>query len=155
MTIKKIISGGQTGADQAGLDAAIVCGILHGGSIPKGRKTENGILDSRYKLDELESSSYGVRTEKNVTDSDGTVIFSQGPLTEGSLLTRHKAEFHNKPVLHLDFTAYQLEESVILLDRFIRENQIAILNIAGPRASKDPQIYTLTYNCLLAGLRDL
>ena len=36
--LKKIISGGQTGADRAGLDVAIAKGIPHGGWIPKGIK---------------------------------------------------------------------------------------------------------------------
>ena len=35
--MKKIISGGQTGADRAALDAAIERGIPHGGWLPKGR----------------------------------------------------------------------------------------------------------------------
>jgi len=35
----KIISGGQTGADKAALDAALKRGILCGGLCPKGRKT--------------------------------------------------------------------------------------------------------------------
>jgi len=35
--IQKIISGGQTGADQAALDVAIKLDIPHGGWIPKGR----------------------------------------------------------------------------------------------------------------------
>ena len=56
--IKKIISGGQTGADQAGLDVAIELGIPHGGWIPKGRKTENGTLPVKYKLTEMNSASY-------------------------------------------------------------------------------------------------
>ncbi len=47
--IKKIISGGQTGADQAGLDVAIELGIPHAGWIPKGRKTEKGTLPAKYK----------------------------------------------------------------------------------------------------------
>lgn len=46
--IKKIVSGGQTGADQAALDAAIETGIPHGGWIPKGRKTEPEPLSSKY-----------------------------------------------------------------------------------------------------------
>ncbi len=41
--IDKIISGGQTGADRAGIDVAIELGIPHGGWIPKGRRAENGI----------------------------------------------------------------------------------------------------------------
>ena len=31
MPVKKVISGGQTGVDRAGLDAAIESGIEHGG----------------------------------------------------------------------------------------------------------------------------
>ena len=42
--IRKIISGGQTGADQGALDAAIEYGFPYGGWLPKGRLTENGPL---------------------------------------------------------------------------------------------------------------
>ena len=41
--IRKIISGGQTGADLAALDVAVKLGIPHGGWIPKGRITEKGV----------------------------------------------------------------------------------------------------------------
>ena len=71
--IQKIISGGQTGADQAALDAAIKLGISHGGWIPKGRITEDGPLLDKYKLQEMPTDSYPARTEQNVIDSDGTV----------------------------------------------------------------------------------
>ena len=47
--IKKIVSGGQTGADRAGLDAAIECDVEYGGWLPKGRTAEDGILPARYK----------------------------------------------------------------------------------------------------------
>ena len=55
--LKKIISGGQTGADQSALDVAIKFNIDHGGWIPKGRKTEDGILPDKYKLDEMPTTS--------------------------------------------------------------------------------------------------
>ena len=48
MTIKKIISGGQTGADQGALDAAIKYDFPHGGWIPKGRLTERGRMKCPY-----------------------------------------------------------------------------------------------------------
>ena len=79
--LKKIISGRQTGADQAGLDAAIKHNIPHGGTIPKGRMTEDGVLPAKYNLTEMTTKSYPKRTEKNVVDSDGTVIFTHGKLT--------------------------------------------------------------------------
>ncbi len=84
--LKKIISGGQTGADQAALDAAIKLGIPHGGWIPKGRSTENGKLPDKYKLKEMPTKSYPNRTEQNVIDSDGTLIITHGKLTGGSNL---------------------------------------------------------------------
>ena len=64
--LKKIISGGQTGADCAGLDFAIWHEIPHGGWCPRGRLCENGTIDPRYQLTETSTKSYPQRTEKNV-----------------------------------------------------------------------------------------
>lgn len=143
--LKKIISGGQTGADQAGLDAAIENNIPHGGAIPKGRQTEVGVLPDKYSLEEMTTKSYPKRTEKNVVDSNGTVIFTHGKLTGGSLLTRKKAIDHNKHVLHLDMDKTDVDEAVCLLKVFIHTNNIDILNVAGSRTSKDAKIYGATY----------
>nr|MBF0223669.1 hypothetical protein [Desulfobulbaceae bacterium] len=63
--ITMIISGGQTGADQAGLDVAIKHNLPHCGSIPKGRLTEDGPLDEKYQLTEMPTDSYPKRTEQN------------------------------------------------------------------------------------------
>ena len=78
--IKKVISGGQTGVDRAALDAAIEAGIPHGGWVPKGRKAEDGITPLKYNLTELEEGGYAARTEKNVLDSDGTLIITSGAM---------------------------------------------------------------------------
>lgn len=75
--IKKIISGGQTGADRAAIDFARKYYIPHGGWIPKGRITEDGPLPDKYQLQEMPTASYPARTKQNVIDSDGTVIFSR------------------------------------------------------------------------------
>lgn len=40
--IERVISGGQTGADQAALRAARACGIPTGGWAPRGWLTEDG-----------------------------------------------------------------------------------------------------------------
>lgn len=148
--LRKIISGGQTGVDQAALDVAINFGIPHGGWIPKGRKTEAGKLPDKYKLKEMSSSSYPKRTEQNVIDSDATLIISHGQLTGGSLLTLEFAEQHKKERLHIDlginrgFSAAQLIQSWIVL------NDIKVLNVAGPRASEDAYIYDDTVRLLKA-----
>jgi putative molybdenum carrier protein len=145
MAIMKIISGGQTGSDQAGLDVAIKHGIPHGGAIPKGRMTEDGVLDSKYNLTEMSTKSYPKRTEKNVLDSDGTVILTHGKLTGGSLLTRKKALEHYKPVLHLNMSKVDIGKAVGLLTAFVDEDNIKVLNVAGSRASKDSLIYEKTF----------
>jgi hypothetical protein len=137
--IQKIISGGQTGADRMALDWAIWHGIPHGGWCPKGRKAEDGPIGSKYLLKETPTSNYAQRTEWNVRDSDGTVIFSLAPaLTGGSKKTIEFAIKHEKPWRHISCSGqYDAPDSLL---RFISDHRIKILNIAGPRASKEPQI---------------
>ena len=85
--IKRIISGGQTGADRAALDFAIDKGIPHGGWVPIGRLAEDGQIPDRYHLSEMNTKSYPKRTEQNVKDSDGTLIISHGLISGGSRYT--------------------------------------------------------------------
>jgi Circularly permutated YpsA SLOG family len=139
--LKKIISGGQTGADRAAIDLAIKLSIPHGGWIPKGRKTESGPLPLKYQLKEMDTADYPSRTRMNIVDSHGTVILSRGRLTGGSELTNVFAKVAGKPVCHIDLTLNDSFEAAIILQSFIMENRIEILNVAGPRASHDPEIY--------------
>ena len=151
--ITKILSGGQTGADQAALDFAIKHGIPHGGWIPKGRKTEDGILPDKYKLDEMPTTSYPKRTEKNILDSDGTLIFSRGKLTGGSALTRKLAKQHERPWLHIDLDKVVATQAVQILAGWVGDNDIQALNVAGPRASKDPGIHDFVVGILEIALK--
>jgi hypothetical protein len=150
--IKKIISGGQTGADQAGLDAAIELGIPHGGWIPKGRKTEEGPLPAKYKLKEMGTTSYPKRTEQNILDSDGTVIFTFGKLTGGSALTRKLSKTHGFPCLHMDLNKVTVGEGADFLRPWIEKHNIKVLNVAGSRASKAPTVYDMTKQILKAAI---
>ncbi len=152
--IKKIVTGGQTGADAAALDAAIELNIPHGGWIPKGRKTETGPLCNKYQLQEMPTGSYKKRTEQNVIDSDGTVIFSHGRLSDGSLKTYNYAKKHNKPCLHLDMTRFSVDEAVKEILHWIEENSLQVLNVAGPRESKDPEIYNVVKEVLIKTLTE-
>ncbi len=138
--IKKIISGAQTGADRAGLDAAIESGVDYGGWLPDGRKAEDGIVPGKYtKLREITGGSYPQRTEQNVIDSDGTVIFGYGRLTTGSALTLKLTKQHKKPYLHIDLDI--TKNPVPVIKEWIIERDISVLNIAGRKASKAPGIY--------------
>ena len=146
----RIISGGQTGADQAALDAAIALGLAHGGWLPRGRKTESGPLPPHYALRELRSARYRDRTEKNVRAADGTLICSFGPLGRGSALTEALAIRHGRPLLHIDFDHFPVERAVREVEGWLRTHRIATLNVAGPRASSEPRIHAAVYALLTA-----
>ena len=138
--IQKIISGAQTGADRAGIDAAIESGIDYGGWVPKGRKAEDGTVPAKYtKLHEMTKGGYPKRTEQNVLDSDGTVIFGYGKLTTGSVLTLKLAKQHKKPYLHIDLDL--VKDPVPAIKAWIVEWDIKVLNVAGRSESKAPGIY--------------
>ncbi len=138
----KIISGCQTGVDRAAIDVAIEIGLDYGGSIPKGRKAEDGRINKKYnKLTELESDRYESRTEKNVTDADATLIFTIGDPAGGTALTIECAKKNKKRYLLIDIrkkTDYEVIESI---QDWLSENQPDILNVAGPRESSAPGIY--------------
>jgi hypothetical protein len=146
--ITKIISGGQTGADQAALDVALELGIPHGGWIPKGRKIEDGVLPDKYQLKEMPTSSYPMRTEQNVIDSDGTLVITHGPLTGGSAFTEQMAEKHGRPCLHIDLNRTNKFQAAQDINSWITKHGIKVLNVAGSRASKDPKIYQATKSIL-------
>jgi predicted Rossmann-fold nucleotide-binding protein len=135
-----ILSGGQTGADRAALDWAIEHGIPHGGWCPKGRRAEDGPIAPQYQLQETKSSDWSQRTEWNVRDSDGTVIFTiDEKLTRGSKATAKLAEEAGKPCLHLSAKSHA-DNAAALLNQFISKDRIKSLNIAGPRASEEPEV---------------
>jgi len=139
--LKKIISGGQTGADRAALDVAIKFNFEHGGWIPKGRRTEEGPLPVKYQLKEMDTNDYRERTKQNIVDSHGTVIISRGNLTGGSKLTQSFAIVIGRPICYIDLLIAEEFEASIILKSFIMENNIQILNVAGPRLSHHPGIY--------------
>jgi len=137
----RIISGGQTGADRAALDAALKFKIPHGGWIPRGRLAEDGRLADIYKLKEMPTDSYSARTEQNVIDSDGTVIFSHGMPSGGTEYTREMALKHGKQMLCIDLNLMSLSAAAWTITAWIQSQNIQNLNVAGPRASEDPGIY--------------
>ena len=134
-----IISGGQTGADRAGLDWAIKHCIRHGGWCPKGRKALDGPLDAKYQLKETPSEEYLERTEWNVRDSDATVVFALADkATGGSAKTLSFARKHKKPFIHLHSGIFGRSEKLLA---FLEKHNIRRLNVAGSTESDEPGIY--------------
>lgn len=143
---RRIVSGGQTGVDRAALDVAIELGIPHGGWCPKGRRAEDGPIPAIYRLTETEDVEYAERTVRNINDSDATLLLIQRELQGGSLLTYRTCIKLGKPVL------------VVRLHRpgpdqrfwdWMRDHRVWELNVAGPRASKEPEVYRMAKRYLL------
>ena len=146
--IRKIVSGGQTGVDRAGLDAARAAGIPIGGYCPKGRLAEDGEIPGQYPLIELESLDYRCRTEQNVIESDGTLILNSGALTDGTRLTHDFTVQHAKPCLIVQLDDENCPEPAGVV-RWLEGQSIDTLNVAGPRESKVPGgIYSKALNYL-------
>jgi len=131
--IDKIISGGQTGADQGGLRAGKRCGIPTGGMAPKGFLTETGpnpLLGSVYGLVESKSDKYPPRTKQNVKDSDGTIRFAVDFATAGEVLTLRLARECKRSHIDVDILDPIAHEVVA---QWIRDNGVRVLNVAGNR----------------------
>ena len=140
--IEKLISGGQTGADIAALDVALKHNFAHGGWCPRGRRSLDGPIPLRYQLIETPKESYLQRTEWNVRDSDGTVVFTfASEPSGGSLKTIGFARKHGKHCIHVSKSAADYADPALRLQKFIKEHGIKRLNVAGSRESKDPGIY--------------
>ena len=148
--LHKIISGGQTGADQGGLMAAWSHNVETGGQAPLDYKTQNGCNPILKSLGLTQGSDYAGRTKINVNDSDGTVIVAHNMNSPGTMLTRSRVKEACKPLLELhimDMIQLTLSgnssmSDVVLEDAakyaarlydWIVANQIQILNVAGNR----------------------
>jgi hypothetical protein len=140
--VTKIISGGQTGADRAALDFALAHGFAIGGFVPKGRLAEDGTIPASYPdLIETASPEPAERTRLNVLNSDATLILSHGDLMGGSLLTEKLAAEHKKPVLSIDLQKHDLDKAAQVVSEWLERTDCGTLNVAGPRASEDGDIY--------------
>ncbi|HEV2437138.1 MAG TPA: putative molybdenum carrier protein [Verrucomicrobiae bacterium] len=148
----KIISGGQTGVDRAALDFAIRHGFEHGGWCPRGRLAEDGVIPPIYRLCETDSAEYDERTEKNLVDSDATLIVArERELSGGTAFTKICAKQHGRPLLVV-CERDGLSHGAASLSKFLKQNKVRTLNVAGPRESLMPGIGKFVRELLEAAL---
>jgi hypothetical protein len=151
----KIISGGQTGVDQAALKAALDLGFEIGGWCPPGRICENGLISSEFPLKETETERSqdapdiprSLRTELNVRDADATLIIQPSGFEPdpGTQWTMECAKSFNKPLLIVDPTAVSALEHILV---WLRKNNIDTLNVAGPSESQSPGIFSKSHELI-------
>lgn len=158
MKLRKIISGGQTGADQAALYAASYLGLETGGTMPKRFRTETGDrpdLARLFDMKEHTSWEYPPRTEQNIIDSDGTLIFGKST-SSGSRLTIKLCKKHNKPYVYYDWTrGKEIDADVkAALVSWLEMKNINVLNVAGNRESSNPGIFKACKEFLIESLKN-
>jgi len=148
----KIISGGQTGVDRGALDAALELGVACGGWCPRGRKAEDGKIDLRYPLKETQTADYIKRTKLNVKDSDATLIIYFSVLEGGSARTQDYCLQLSRPCLLLDMSLHDIGTAILMVEDFVLQHHVKLLNVAGPRASKQPEASDVTKQLIVSFL---
>lgn len=172
----KVISGGQTGADFAGLRAAKDFGIPTGGFAPKDWLTENGpapwladwgLIECAKPAEKTRdavagwiyrSICYAERTAANVTEADATIWFDwdEGDDKKGFECTRKVALKASKPIWiirHCDKDRPPAA-TVAFLGQYWNFKPTEVLNVAGNRISKSPgiEVWVYDYLCEMFGL---
>lgn len=135
--VRRVVSGGQTGVDRAALDLALELGLERGGWCPRGRRAEDGQIPARYPLRETESPDYPVRTERNVRDSDATLVLHGGRKGRGTALTARCARKLGRPLMEVDL---RRPPAAATLREWLAARGVRTLNVAGPRESEAPGI---------------
>lgn len=151
MIVTKIISGGQTGADQGGLFAGDALGLQTGGTAPREWKTEKGSAPwlAEFGLVESVRWDYAHRTVQNVLDSHGTLIF--GKRSPGSNKTEELCRIHDKPCLWIPYP--DGDKMVKKVKLWLIREKVWTLNVAGNRESVSPGIEQFTKKFLMEVLK--
>lgn len=137
--LTKVISGGQTGADQAGLWTATKFGIKTGGWAPKGWQTKDGPNPGLAKLGLLEhKGGYRPRTFANVRDSDGTIRMAYNFDSPGERCTSNAGFHYDKPMFDVDL---RNPPDPVRIRRWLVQWNIRTLNIAGNTENKAGTVF--------------
>lgn len=131
MMIKKIVSGSQTGAEQAARDVASELGIPH----ELGGSPSSGCLQP---------------TETDVLGADGMLVISHGKLSGEPALTVEFAKRREKACLHIDLNVIRGFSAAQFIKSWISIHDVDVLNVTGPCAEDDPEIYEDTKRLLKA-----
>jgi hypothetical protein len=145
--LKKIVSGYHNSAEIAAIDAAIARGFACGGWVAKGTSTPESEGCAAVSFSVMDTSHYPACREQNVIDSDGTVIFTLGPISESSSLGRYVIK-HSQPWIHLDILKIGEPQAFQALSEMLSINRLSTLNVTGKTAHIDQRVYKTTYNVI-------
>jgi hypothetical protein len=140
--IQRVISGGQTCADQGGVRAARACGIPTGGWAPRGRLTEAGPAPwlAEWGLTECpdgetEAERYRARRRRRVADCSAAQVFGDITSPGSRGLLRDCREL-GKRWVHVQAGL----STPRMISRFLIEARVSVVMVAGNRESRQPGI---------------
>lgn len=144
--IQKIIASGRRGAEQGALDVALELGISYGGSIPD----DAADLAHRYRdLAVLSGAGFRTCLEKNVAESDGTLIVTFGPPAGDAGLARRLALIHKRQLLHIDAARTDAAEAARLALSWIDVYRIGVLHVTGSDDARAEGLHTAVVHMLV------
>lgn len=155
MRLKKIISGGQNGADIAALRVAKKEGFETGGLMPFGFKTLDGPkpeYKEEFGMQVHQSSSYVPRTRSNVWKSDATLRFAFDFESRGEVCTMKAIQDYDKPYLDVDLNDPPHCSDIA---DWIERLNIEVLNVAGNSEKTAPGTENMVEQILETVLRRL
>ena len=161
--LETVVSGGQTGADRAGLLAAEALGIPTGGWMPRGYLASDGKhpdFAMRFRLKEHPSPLYPPRTRDNIRLACATLCLEAVVESRGVTLTRELARKANKPLLRVPFApdpsgALRPQTDPVSVSDWITAQRVRVLNIAGNEETKAPGLQQAALAFLMDVLRPL
>ncbi len=139
--MRKIISSGRTGVEQASLDVAIKLGLSHGGWAPRGMRNDLGPIEARYGLEEVPSLGFKKAMEKNIRESDGTLLITRGKKSVETQYAVEMALKYQRQFLHVDLSQHSAFEAASLVSSWSSMNHVLTAFVTGPMASQDAAIY--------------
>ncbi len=96
-----------------------------------------------------------MRTRRNVRDADATLILCPGPPEGGTALTENIARRMGRPVLVVEIERETRRAAIKRIRAWLDAQKPAVLNIAGPRESRYPGVYTRVRDMLEKLFREL
>ena len=139
--MRKILSSGRTGVEMAALDVAIKLGLSHGGWAPRGMRNEEGHVETRYGLQEVNTLGFKRAMEKNILQSDGTLLITRGNKSVETQYAVETALKHQRQFLHVDLSQHSAFEAASLVSSWSSMNHVLTVFVTGPMASQDAAIY--------------
>ncbi len=139
--LRRIISDGQAGVDRAILDVAKVYGVSSGGWCPKSGMAEDGHISSSYHLRSTASESPCVRVQRNIHESDATLLITFGTTSELAHKITTLSEEASHPILHIDM-ARMVDTAMV--EEWLTEHKVNVLYVVGTNESSAPGIYRRT-----------